>query len=169
MSESSPRPLPTTTEINPLTNIIIGKKNQCSNYNVVTTPHQILRTEPVSIRLNCNVIGGFRQWCKFSGFTLGDAAGKALLEFMQNHPQPQVKLTVAQDIRKILPDTKTDLKLGIAKQELRECLNHFNNGDQKTIKAFLPSLRRAVKRALQISTGDEELNAMLKRAGGFLK
>jgi hypothetical protein len=150
---------------------MIGKKNRCSNYNVVTTPHAYLSTEPVSIRINSNVIGGFRQWVKFSGLTLGEATGAAMLEYMQNHPQTQIKLNVIPNLEAYALDVKTRLRNKIIKDKIcsvvatLQRIQETGRGDKAS---FGQQLQKLVLQATNLKHPDADLVELLKEAERWL-
>jgi hypothetical protein len=178
-------------EVNPLTNIIItapddqieGKKNRRSYYNVVTTPHaKNPGTEPVSIRIPSWIIGGFRQWVKFSGLSLGEATGKAMIDFMQNNPLAQVKLNVTQDLRAALSavtdieNIQAELDNEEHSSKLREIIDSFRRFQSENVKGSRSEalrirqdlLRKAVRKAAKTRRPDAELIELIKEARDLL-
>lgn len=156
-------------EINPLTNIIYGKKNQSNLTNLTNLTNTSISRRNVSFYLLDNLNTVWRQYCKMSGKGGCWLLEEALLEYMRAHPLTQAPLIYTQDIRIVTPDIKYDLKLGMVKQELRYALNLIKDKEPRIIRDNLPRLRRAVNRALGCRSSDEELTSMLERAGGYLK
>jgi len=164
-------PPSTTTDSHPLNNIIIDEKKESSNYNVVTTTHRnYLSTEPVSIRLNSNIIDGFRQWVKFSGFQLGRATEAAMLEYMKNHPQPQIRLSVTQNLSAYTPDVKDRLKNKIVSDKLTAAmatLRHIR-ASGKSEASFKRQLQKLVLQAADLRKPDAELVKLLEEVEALL-
>lgn len=170
VDNSPPSTPPNNNEyLNPLNNIIYGKKNQCIVSDTSDTLHQKLLRVEQCFRLNPNISRAFREYAKVKGGKLGFVVESALIEYMQNHPIPQIRLTISQEITDYQPELKNNLKLGMAKQELRHALNLLQDKDPRIIRENLPRLKKAINKALNCRSSDEELTVMLERAGGYLK
>lgn len=172
MSKPSPRPLPTTTtDIYPLTNIIMGKKNVLTSLTSLTSEKQLSRVT-TSFYISSQINQGWRQFCRFSGQDGCWLIEEALLDYMRAHPLPQVTLQFTKNMSDYSTDLKKDMELTMAKQSLREQVNFIKGVSEKNppgVRQFLPRLRRAVKTSLKVHNRDEELTSLLESARRFLE
>jgi len=86
---------------------------------------------------------------------------------MKNHSNQNVSLSVTQDLRTYAHTRNEEIKLEIAKQELREQIEVCSR--VTNLKAFLPKLRRLVKNAVELHYQDDDMGELLELARRFFK
>ncbi len=156
-----PRPPPTTTDTHPLTNIIIGKKNR-SNLIDITDRLERKKSDriSVSVYLSRNIWGGWKDYCARSGVPHHQVTESALIEYMQNHPLPQVTLSVVHDLKLYAPDVKDRLRNKIIKDKLRvimTTLKRLESSGTGNQQVFKKQLQKLVLQATNIKRPDPEL------------
>jgi hypothetical protein len=176
-SKSSPRPPPTTTtDTHPLNNIIIGANiNEGENKGYVITDQYVITHAkkrrptrlPTSFYLSENIANGWRKYCEVSGNQTYLLTEAAFIEYMQNHPLKHLQVTLDAEVPQT--DLKTDIRLDMAKQELRDTLHLLDGKAPILIRNNLPKLRKALTKALSFRSSDDELDELLERARGYLQ
>jgi hypothetical protein len=168
--KSSPRPLPTTTDIHPLNNIIIGKKNRSviTDITVLTEDKKTeLTRSPTSFYISQNIAKGWRQYCKMSGKPTHELTEDAFIEFMRSHPLPQATLNVTQDLVAYAPDVKTRLRNKILRDKIISIVSTLRRmeetgrGDKASFKQ---QLQKLVLQVTNLKHPDADLMELLKEA-----
>ena len=151
-------------EINPLRNVYLEKKNR----SVITDITDITDRKSLSFYISSRIAKAFKTYSRLTGKALYWCAEEAFLEYMRNHPIPQVSLTVAMDFRSFLPDLGTRLKSKILKEQLTRLLDIISRVSQdkdvsEDVKFKLrKQLQGLVLQAVKVHPPDEELMAVLK-------
>ena len=165
----TPKKLNSNSENNPLFPIIIDKKNQ---YNIIDK-YNILDQEKNKPRGTCSfymsrsLYKGWCRYCELSGQKHNHLTEEALLEYMRNHPVPQVTLNVTQDLAAYAPDIKTRLRNKILRDKIGSVIatlhriQETGRGD-RTI--FSQQLQKLVLQATNMKHPDADLMELLKEA-----
>jgi hypothetical protein len=167
MKPSPKPPLPTTTDTNPFTTTLLGEKIQSNITNITNLTTRELSRGNTSFYLSRDLSQSWRQYCKHSGADGCWLIEEALMEYMKNHPLQNVNLSVTQDLRSYTPSRNSEIKLEIAKQELREqveLISKVKQRDPNKIRAFLPKLRRVMRKSVELNYQDEEMVELLEMA-----
>jgi len=166
---SSPKPPPTTIDIHPLNNIIIGKKNRS---NLIDRLNRLekekkLERRTFSIYASRSIFEGWKEYCTLSGRPHHELNEAAFLEYMSSHPLPQVTLNVTQDLAAYAPDLQTRLRNKILRDKIRSLMGlirRIQETGRGDADSFRKQLQKLILQATKIRRPDQELLDLLKEA-----
>lgn len=176
MTERKPSP-PNPSSLssyNPLNNIIIDKKNEY----VITEDYVIThrkKGEPTrranSFYLSENISDGWRRYCELTGESTYLLTEAAFIEFMQNHPIPQMSLNVTRDLITFGPTVKDRLRNKIITNKIQvtmktlQRIQELGKGDEKK---FRDQLEKQILQATRLKRPDSELMSLIEEAEQLL-
>lgn len=150
----------------PLTPIYIDK-NRSNLTNITNITNSKLSRSNVSFYLSTNLNVAWRQYCRLSGKDGCWLIEEAFVEYMRNHPLPQVSLCVTQDLIAYAPTIRDRLRNKILKDKITSVLTTLKRiresgkGDQGV---FRKQLQKYVLQATSLKRPDHELIELLEEA-----
>ena len=154
-------------ETDPLEIMVISKK---TTPNQPVQPNQINRNN-TSFHILPQIANGFRTYAKHTGKPVGECVEQALIEYMQNHPTPQIKLNIQQH----QPNTNTDIQNRLRNKILTsriqgtiQILRHLNKTKTGDKTYYQIQLRKLVLQAASLRNPDEYLLRLMEEAEDFI-
>jgi hypothetical protein len=103
-----------------------------------------------------------------SGFFIPAAA---LMEYMRNHPSPQVRIDVVQDLKVALPDIQTRLRNKVLRDKIdgtSKIMRRLQERGAGDINRFKAQLQKLVLQGAKLKYLDAELLRVLEDAEELL-
>lgn len=154
-------------EINPLANVVVGRKSSSNRSN---RSNRIERSSH-PMYLNPLIFDAWQQYCRHSGQKHCDLLEGSLIEYMRNHPSPQIKIDVIQDLKAVLPDVQTRLRNKVLRDKISGTVKIMRRLQEKgagDINRFKAQLQRLVLQATRLKYVDAELLKALEEAEELL-
>jgi hypothetical protein len=158
----------------PLTPIYIDKKNRSiiTDITVITEEEKksTLSRNPTSFYISKNIASGWRQYCHVNGRHTHELTEEAFIEYMRNHPLPQVSLSVTQDLASYAPTMRDRLRNKILKEKITNVLVTLRRVKEsgKGEGIFRRQLQKLVLQATNLKRPDDELIELLRDVEKFL-
>ena len=151
-------------EINPLTNVVVGKKNASNRSNRIERSSHPMYLNPL-------IFDAWQQYCRHSGQKHCDLVEAALIEYMRNHPSAQVRIDVIQDLKAALPDIQTRLRNKVLRDKIVNTMRTLRRIEEKgtgDINHFRTQLQKLVLQAARLRYLDADLLKVLEEAEELL-
>jgi len=155
----------------PMTPIYINKKNRSNLTNLTNLTNGKLSRTNVSFYLSTNLNTAWRQYCRLSGKDGCWLIEEAFVEYMRNHPLPQVSLSVIQDLAAYAPTIHDRLRNKILKEKIisvSATLRRIRDSGKGNQEVFKKQLHKLVLQATNLKRPDEELIELLKQIENLL-
>ena len=153
-------------EINPLVNVVVGKKSS-SNITDITDITDARSRRSISIYISPNILNGFNQYANMTGRSIAEIHEAALLEYMRNHPSPQLKIDLIQDLKAALPDIQTRLRNKVLRDRITNTMKTLRRLEEKgtgDINHFKAQLQKLVLQAARLKYLDADMLKVLEEA-----
>jgi len=154
-------------EINPLANIVIGKKNASIRSD---RSDRIEQRSSHPIYLSSLIFNSWQQYCCHSGEPHCELVEAALLEYMRNHPTSQVRIDITQDLKAALPDMQTRLRNKVLRDKIEGTLTIMRRLMERkdNPEEYRAQLQKLVLQATRLKHLDADLLRVLEQAEELL-